>query len=299
MIAAFVLAAGFGTRLRPLTDERPKPLVWIGDRPLAAHIIERLAGGGVQAVALNTHHRAGDFAGALAGLPLSVEVIHEPEILGTAGGLANAAPWLGEGDVLVWNGDILIDLDVAALLAAHCGSGAAATLAVAPRARGEGTVGVGSARQIVRLRGERFGEEVAGGDFVGVQVVGDLLRRRLPKLGCLVGDGYLPWLREGGALATFKAPGVWDDVGTVDAYLRANARWLERSGRAAYVGPGAEVAGGVEVVGSVVGAGAQVTGQGALRDCVVWPGARAEAPLCGAVVTAGGRVVVGAAAVAR
>jgi mannose-1-phosphate guanylyltransferase len=291
MTSALILAAGLGTRLRPLTDELPKPLVWVGDRPILAHIAERLAAGGIRAAALNAHHRAGDFAGgALAALPIPVEVLREPEILGTAGGLANAAAALGDGEVVVWNGDILIDLDVRALLAAHRAGGAAATLAVAPRAAGEGTVGLDGACRVTRLRGERFGEEVAGGDFVGVQVVGEAIRRRLPARGCLVGDGYLPWLRGGGAIATFPAPEAWDDVGTVGAYLRANRGWLERSGRSTYVGPGAIVAGGVEVLGSVIGAGGCVGGAGALRGCVIWPGGRVEAPLEDAVVTAGGRV---------
>jgi mannose-1-phosphate guanylyltransferase len=217
-------------------------------------------------------------------------VLHEPELLGTAGGLANAAPALGEGDAVVWNGDILIDLDVRALLAAHRAGGAAATLAVAPRPAGEGTVGIDVAGRVTRLRGERFGEEAAGGDFVGVQVVGEALRRRLPARGCLVGDVYLPWLRSGGPLATSPAPDAWDDVGTVAAYLQANRRWLSRSRRSAHVGAGAVVAERVEVLGSVLGAGARVGGAGALRGCVVWPGAQAEAPLEGAVVTAAGRI---------
>ncbi|MCC6552378.1 MAG: hypothetical protein IT372_05065 [Polyangiaceae bacterium] len=74
----------------------------------------------------------------------------------------------------------------------------------------------------------------------------------------------------------------------MQSYLRANARWLERKGRGAFVGAGAEVAAGVEVMGSVIGAGARLGGKGAVRGCVVWPGARAEAPIEGAVVTARG-----------
>jgi mannose-1-phosphate guanylyltransferase len=292
MTSAMILAAGLGTRLRPLTDELPKPLVWIGDRPMLAHIAVRLAEGGVRAAVLNAHHRAADFsAGALDALPIPVHVLREPEILGTAGGVSNAAAALGEGDVVVWNGDILADLDVAALCAEHRERGAAATLAVAPRAAGEGTVGMDAGGRVVRLRGERFGEEAGGGDFIGVQVLGGALRRRLPDRGCLVGDAYLPWLRAGGALATFRAPDVWDDVGTVASYLRANARWLSRSGRRAYVAPDAIVAAGVEVIDSVVGAGARVAGGGALRGCVVWPRAEARAPLEGAVVSTAGRVV--------
>src|SRR5262249_9883692 len=95
MTAALVLSAGFGTRLRPLTDELPKPLMPVGDRPMLAHVVEALARGGVSDVVVNTHHRAEDFASPIARFGLGLQVIHEPEILGTAGGLANAAGALG------------------------------------------------------------------------------------------------------------------------------------------------------------------------------------------------------------
>ncbi len=86
---------------------------------------------------LNTHHLAAAFTPTrIDALPLRLRVIHEASILGTGGGVANAAPLLGAGDVIVWNGDILADVDVAALLRAHRDERASATLAVAPRARG-------------------------------------------------------------------------------------------------------------------------------------------------------------------
>ena len=282
-----ILAAGLGTRLRPLTDELPKPLVPIGDGPVLAQVAARLAAAGITEAVLNTHHLASAFAG-LAGLPISLRVIHETEILGTAGGVANAAALLGEGEVLVWNGDILADVDVTALLAAQRANGSAATLAVAPRAAGEGTVGLGGDGRVVRLRGERFGEETRGGDFLGIHVLGVALRGRLPERGCLVGDLYLPALREGQRLATFAVPGAWDDIGTIAAYLAANARWLSRAGLASWVGEGARVDSGIDLTGSIVGAGAMVRGTGALTRSVIWPGACAGAPLDGAVVTARG-----------
>src|SRR5580692_7963755 len=137
-----ILGAGLGTRLRPLTDELPKPLVPVGDGPAVAEIAARLAAAGLREAVLNAHHLAEAFTPArLAGIPLRVEVICEAEILGTAGGVANAAPLLAEGEVVVWNGDILAGVDVAALLEAHAALGAEATLCVAPRAAGEGTVG--------------------------------------------------------------------------------------------------------------------------------------------------------------
>jgi mannose-1-phosphate guanylyltransferase len=280
-----ILAAGHGTRLRPLTDHLPKPLVPVGDRPAVAHITERLAAGGVREAVINTHHLAGAFtAERLAALPLALEVVHEPEILGTAGGIANAARLLGDGDVVVWNGDILADVDVARLLEAHVTSGAPATLAVAPRPDRKGTVGIGAGGRVVRLRSETYGEELMSGDFLGIQIIGPELRAALPTAGGLIEDAYQPALRRGELIGTFAAPGEWDDIGTITSYLAANARWLARRGLSSFTHPSARVAPGVEVEGSVIGREAQVAGEGAVRGSVVWPRAKAMAPLEGVVV---------------
>src|SRR5688572_7988597 len=101
--AAMVLCAGLGTRLRPLTDEIAKPLVPIGDRPAVAHVAERLSS--FPSRVINVHHRPDDLErwASARGIAVSREI----DLLGTAGGLEHAAPLLGEGDVLVWNGDIL------------------------------------------------------------------------------------------------------------------------------------------------------------------------------------------------
>ena len=289
-----ILAAGLGARLRPLTDELPKPLVPVGDRAAVAHIAERLARARVTEAVLNTHHLAAAFtAERLAALPIRLRVIHEPTILGTGGGVANAAPWLGGGEVILWNGDILADVDITALLHAHRAARSPATLVVAPRARGEGTVGLAADGAVVRLRGERFGEEARGGDFLGIYVLGPMLRARLPAEGCLIGDGCLPLLRAGERIASFTVTSAWDDIGSVAAYLQANARWLGRSGQRAYVGEGAVVAPGVTLEDSVVGAGARISGQGVVRGAVIWPGAHVEAPLDRAVVTTWGVVARG------
>ena len=289
MTAAMVLAAGLGTRLRPLSAELPKPLLPIGDRPAVMHLLERLARAGISRAVINTHHLPEAFA-SLGAPPLPVDVIHEPEILGTAGGLHNAASLLGDGDVLVWNADIVADVDVDGLLALLRG-GAAAALAAAPRPRGQGTLGVDASGRLVRLRGVVVGSEARGGDFLGVQAVSAALRGELPHAGCLVGDVYLPALRGGGDLRVLDAPGPWDDIGTVAAYLDANRRWLGARGAPAYVGAGARVGDEVVLEGSVVGAGASVQGRGTLRHCVIWPHARAEAPLEDAVVTSAGTLV--------
>ncbi len=289
-----VLAAGLGTRLRPLTDLVAKPLVPVGDRPALAHVLGRLRAAGVPRLVVNAHHRAdsvSEFVGA--GFP-DVVVSREEELLGTAGGVALAAGELGPGGVLVWNADILADVDPVAVVAAHRaasgGRAADATLVVQPRPRGEGSVGLDRTGRVVRLRQERVAEEASGGEFLGIHVLGEGLRARLPPRGCLVGDVYIPAMMGGADLRTLIHPSSFFDVGTLRAYLDANLSWLAGRGLASWVGPTARVAAGTALHGTVVGEGASVTGVGTLERCVVWPGAVARAPLADAIV-AGEQVV--------
>lgn len=293
MARAMVLAAGLGTRLRPLSDELPKPLVPVGDAPALAHVLRCLARAGFDEAVVNVHHRPEAFDESVRdALPLRIAVVHEPTLLGTGGGVANARRLglLASGTVVVWNGDILADVDVGPLVDRVRGRVAGA-MAVAPRLRGEGTVGVDRDGFVVRLRGRMFGDEARGGDFLGIQAIGEELAARLPAQGCLVGDGYLPALDRGEQIAAIDAAGPWDDLGTVAAYLAANARWLARRGVPSFTGPGVRVAASVELVGTVIGARAAVEGAGQLQRCVVWPGARAVAPLSDAVVTTAGAIV--------
>lgn len=285
MPTAMVLAAGLGTRLRPLTDELPKPLMPIGPRSALAHILESLSRAGVSRAVVNTHHLASEFTNHIEALPIELKLVHEPEILGTAGGLANASPLLGMDEVVVWNGDIHApSLDVISLLVAHQDSHASATFLIAPRPRGEGTVGLDEAGQVVRLRGRSFGEEARGGDFLGISILGHELRSQLPQRGCLIGDLALPFLARGGTIATCSFAGEWRDIGTPEALLEANLAWLAKGGRQAYRAASAQITGEVSLMEAVVSEGASVVGQGMLRRVLVLPGGQAKAPLEDAVV---------------
>ncbi len=271
-----ILAAGKGTRLRPLTDSLAKPMVPVGDRPAIAHVAARVRRVAARVV-VNVHHRPEDVAAWARGE--GVDVSEERDLLGTAGGVARAAPLLGEGDVLVWNADILSPFDPRALV-----HRAAATLVVRERPRGEGNVGVGAGGRVVRLRAEAFGEELAGGEFLGIHVLGAELRAACPEIGCLVGDVYLPALRRGVELAVHVTDAPFVDVGTIAQYLVANRAWL--GDRASWAAADARVSAPIE--GSVVGAAAVVEAP-ALRS-VVWPGARVTQPVADAVVTKSGIV---------
>ena len=291
--AVFLLAAGLGTRLRPLTACLPKPLLPIGDRPALEHILGRVrpVGG---TVVVNAHHLASELRTFLESSAPNARVSEEARILGTAGGLHAARTLLGSGAVLVWNGDILSSLDPAALVAAHASrADAEATLAMRRLPSGEGNIGLDGTGRVVRLRRETTGPgEILGGSFLGIHVVGERLRERLPEEGCLVGDVYLPALRAGQTLRAFEVDdGVaWHDIGTLKDYADANFAWLAKSGGEAFVGEGATVANGVTLRRCIVGRGACIEGEGVLERCIVWPGARVMAPASSVVATTHGLV---------
>lgn len=284
-----MLCAGLGTRLRPLTDELPKPLVPVGDRSLLGHALHGFAAAGLDSAVINTHHLPERFVDSLERWPLPVTRVHEPVIRGTAGALAGARPFLTDAPVIVQNGDILVTPPVQALLEAARGSGGL-VLAVA-RAQGRGTVGLDERGRVTRVRGESFGLEATAADYVGVAALGPTALAAVPEMGCLIGDLALPLLRHGEPIHTVPVEGPWTDAGDPAAYLQANLDWLKRSARTHWCAPSAAVAPGVTLQDSVIGAGAIVGGMGALIRTIVWPGARVTAPLADCVVTRAGRVL--------
>jgi mannose-1-phosphate guanylyltransferase len=285
-----VLAAGHGTRLRPLTDERPKPLVPFGDRTLLEHALGRLGASLLPAV-VNSHHLSGVFAAIASAWDAISQVVEEPELRGTAGGVAGAREFLGPAPIVVTNADVLASVDMDALLAATPEDGIC--LAVVRRPPGAGPVGLGADGRVVRLRGERYGEEVTGADYVGTLGIGARVLGALPARGCLIGDVAMPLARRGEHVRTLASEGDLLAPGDgLAEYLSAHATWLgQRSGGGSFVGEGAAIEPAVELVGCVIGAGAVVAGSGRLERVVAWPGARVTAPLADAVVTTAGRVV--------
>jgi NDP-sugar pyrophosphorylase family protein len=135
---AMVLAAGIGSRLRPLTDQLPKALVPVGGVPLVTIVLRRLAAAGVREVIVNTHHHAAVLERYLeehAPREVRVTVAHEPELLDTGGGLKNVAWFFAGGEpFFLHNADVVSGVDLAALASAHRASGALATLSVRARA---------------------------------------------------------------------------------------------------------------------------------------------------------------------
>src|SRR3954466_3149097 len=119
---AFVLGAGLGTRLRPLTEDLPKPLIPVFQKPLITFVLDHLIANGVRSFIINTHHRPEAFRqffadGSYRGHP--VQLVHEPEILGTGGGIKNAESLLKNELFISYSGDILTDIDLPSVIDEH------------------------------------------------------------------------------------------------------------------------------------------------------------------------------------
>ena len=309
---AIVLVGGEGTRLRPLTDDVPKPALTLVDRPFLAYMIEWLAGHGVTEAVLACGFLPDVLREALgegehAGVRLSYVV--EPDRRGTAGAIRFAADSLGErldDRFLALNGDVLTDLDLGALLRAHEERGASATLALYPveDSSAYGLVscdGEGAVLEFLEKTGEAVPGEINAGAYVLERSVLDLIppgrevsieREVFPRL---IGDG----------LRALRLDGYWMDIGTPERYLAAS--WDILEGRVAtrvrptapglLVGAGAEVATAATVgPRAVLAPGCEVAADARVSESVLLDGCKvgAGASVSGSILAPGVSVEPGA-----
>lgn len=302
---AAVLAAGLGTRLLPLTDICPKPLMPILNRPLLGLVLAQLEAAGCFQVAVNTHHLADQVHDYLRSEPWSfhLSVSFEPEILGTGGGIKQLGEILRDGPFLAINGDILTDLDLGEMYRGHVG-GAISTL-VLHDCPPYNNVWV-SDGAVVSIGASPPGGAASPLAYTGIQVVDPKMMPFLPAAGQPY-DLVKAWreaMAVGERLAYREVRGhFWQDIGTPENYLTVHRRLLqgESAPLARYfpdvtdplAGPGTRIGAGVQFGGSVC-LGTDVTvGEGAsLKNTVVWDRA-VIAPgveLAGCIVAAGVKV---------
>lgn len=281
---AVVLVGGFGTRLRPLTFSMPKPLLPVANVRQLEHVIANLGRGGVTHVVLALGFKPEPFFdafpdGTCAGVSLHYAV--EPEPLDTAGAIAFAARDAGISDTfVVMNGDILCELDVAALVAFHRERGAEATLHLTPVEDPSqfGVVETDPDGWVTRFvekpaPGETSSNVINAGTYVFEPVILD----RMPEGQRLsVERAVFPAVVADGRLAAMATEDYWIDTGRPDTYLRANLDLIDgtRSLILSSVGPQAHVHPSASVVHSVIGEGSVVDEGCVVVDSVVLPGAR-------------------------
>ncbi len=301
-LKGMVLAAGLGTRLRPLTDLYAKPLIpFLGTTPLEL-ALWRLRAAGVTDIAVNSHYHADQIAAAVQARPLGLELhlSHEPEILGTGGCYNPIKSWQGEDDLLVINGDVVSSVDVAALWKLHKESASIATMALLPNViPGESAVFYENGRILGFGKTKPEGAESASaGNFACVQVFRRAFLDLLPAAGSfdVISKGYQVALAQGHKVSAFVHEGVWHDIRNPAFYWLAVKDFLENEGPIDPVGIAAcraarglksqrkgsvlsdassVIGAGVTYAGAVMIEPGTVVGDGAsLENCLLLPGAK-------------------------
>jgi NDP-sugar pyrophosphorylase family protein len=227
---AIILAGGKAERLGDAAGGRPKSLVEVAGRPLVAYQIARLATAGVGRVIMSCAAGQGElFESELAGLGVEVVAAEEPERLGRGGGIRFAARRRAEqGDVYALNGDELVDVDFAALLARHRAAGGAATVAVARPKSPFGVVDLGEGDVIT---GFSEGGKIPYWVNCGIYVFSEEAVARLPEVGDhetttfpeLVAEGRLHAYRHEGLWLTVNTP---KELRTAGEHVAAHPDWL-------------------------------------------------------------------------
>ncbi|HKY64208.1 MAG TPA: NDP-sugar synthase [bacterium] len=253
---AIVLAAGLGTRLRPLTLRIPKPALPVGGAPILLYNLFLLKEAGVDRITLNLHHRPEVIRRLLdKGRPLGLKLgySYEPKILGTAGGIAQALDGLDGSPTFILNGDILMDLDLKAMAAEHFRVGAQATLACVGKEKAPVTsfVEYDKLGRIWRIAGNpariakssppfekggsggispKSGPKLTSAIFSGAHLLDPKLFADYPRgrFGCIIRQVYQPALERGERLQAYSHRDAWWDLGTLEELARVDAALWRR-----------------------------------------------------------------------
>ncbi|MEN8143284.1 MAG: NDP-sugar synthase [Thermodesulfobacteriota bacterium] len=218
-----ILAAGLGTRLRPFSNRRPKPLFPLLGKPLVLHILKQLRSHGVTSVIINAHHLSAQFRSLLT-VEKDVYLQVEDDILGTGGGMRMASRHMGKKPVLVVNGDIFHSIDLTDIYQKHLASGAPVSLVVHNRPRFN-NLRVSSTGRISGMRVSEGSVDSETGErlmaFAGIHVIAPGILKNIPS-GCFydIIDFYRKLIGDDAVINAIEASGhFWSDMGTPEDYL--------------------------------------------------------------------------------
>jgi NDP-sugar pyrophosphorylase family protein len=272
---AMILAAGFGTRLFPLTIDRTKPAIPFLGKPLVGYVAEYVAKFGFTDIVVNLHHQPQSVIAARGdGSNFGVHIdytLEEPEILGTAGALDNARDLLSDGTFLIVNGKIITDIDIAAALETHRSSGALATMILKPNSKREKFTIVDTDDGMVTGFGDfarPFTEdEIRDTDheaftplmFTGIHILEPRVFDYIPRgvYSDIVPVFYRPALENGERIAAHVTDANWFELSTIPRYLDISLAMMD----------GCDVFCGRDFVAAA---------DASIRDSVLWDGATVE-----------------------
>lgn len=292
---AMILAAGFGTRLQPYTNVRPKPLFPLFNKPLLCLTIERLQNRGFDHIIVNCHHLRSQIVDALGDYS-GVVVQQEAEILGTGGGLRKALPAMKNEPLLVTNGDIYHTISFAEMYAAHVKQGNEVTMAMHDYERFNKV-------QVEDGRVTSFDKQIDGVQslaFTGIHVINPDILQPIPEdtFSCII-DLYRRRLAEKKIINCYRTDSCyWTDMGTVADYLKLHEDLLSGTFSAwgeigtiegkQYVGSGVDIDPDAEIDDwCVCGDGVKIGSGAVIEKAVIWDNAeiKPDTRVCNTVIT--------------
>ncbi len=280
-INGIVLAAGYGSRLKPLTEHLPKPLLPVCGKPIIELALQRMEEAGAKRIAVNTHHLPEMLEAFIENSRFKglATVFREPEILGTGGPLVNAKKLLSDCDCFILhNGDIVSGFDLRGMVEAHMRAGATATMAVIDGPENKLLVSGGG--KVLDILGKLGGKDPGAKlmTYAGIAVLSPEIFKWLPEAPepCSIIDAVLKSIaaKEGSVRAFAQDGRLWSDIGSFEQYFKVHEELLPGKGEPFHFGPGSSVSPEASLSGFVsasegcsIGAGATVS------NCVLLPGA--------------------------
>jgi NDP-sugar pyrophosphorylase family protein len=227
---AMILAAGLGTRLRPLTNKKPKALMPVVNKPMIKRIIEYLKGYGTEGIVVNTHHHYEQIIDYLdEGKPFGfkIDVRVEPEILGTGGGIKNTEGFWDDDPFIVINSDILTDIDLGNAYETHRVSKAVVTLILHDR-EPYNQISIDHSGKVTDIASSNDPGRLA---FTGIHIMSPEMLSHIPKRGFSnIIDCYLNLIHSGREIRYYITEGhYWSDIGTVNSYKQVNKDFLDHT----------------------------------------------------------------------
>jgi mannose-1-phosphate guanylyltransferase len=294
---AFVLGAGLGTRLRPLTDDLPKPLIPIFQKPLITFGLDHLIDLGIKKFFINTHRLPQAFAATFPDdryARIKLSFVHEPLLLDTGGGIKNIEAELGNEPFITYSGDLLTDVPLQPLIDEHVNRGNDVTLALRKTILGSDIAfrdnRVVDISNCYGIPGEF--------DFANIAIWSPDIFERIPANKKI---SFIPvladWIGQGGKIGgVVLNENKWFNIGSRAAYLDIHRVIAEENWKPRYVGtagwpvrvaPDATLGAGVRLSGFYsIGSGCEIGEEVSLENTVVWPGAQiaSRSQLAGCIV---------------
>lgn len=229
---AMIMAAGFGTRLKPLTDKIPKALVPVLNRPILERNIEYLARYGIKDIIINAHYHMAQIEHFIKGCKIpgvNLSISLEPEILGTGGGLSNCRAFLKDETFMLINSDILTNIDLDKAVERHKKSGATVTMVLHDYPRFNQV-------EVTNNTVKKIFKDAALGRFAftGIHVLSPSVFDWLSQKGYsdIITQCYTPMIESGKSINAHMASGhYWYDIGTIDSYIKASLDFLRLENR--------------------------------------------------------------------